>query len=202
MPFNCTTLFKLFCLCIATLVFGCKKQDLSKIDTYTSQGSINAVIEIPAGTTKKIEYNKETLEFNVDQIDGKDRIIKFLPYIGNYGFIPSTLSDTAKGGDGDPLDVIVISETKSTGTILSVIPIAVIRIVDEGEEDDKIIAVPSNSSDRILDIESFKEWKDCYPASIEMLLTWYNNYDSSGQNVILGIEDETVAKSIIKKWQL
>ena len=114
------------------LFFGCKNKDLSKIDTYTSQGSINAVIEIPAGTTKKIEYNKETLEFNVDQIDGKDRIIKFLPYIGNYGFIPSTLSDTAKGGDGDPLDIIVISETKSTGTILSVIPIAVIRIVDEG----------------------------------------------------------------------
>lgn len=202
MPFNCTTLFKLFCFCIATLVFGCKKQDLSKLDTYTSEGFITAVIEIPAGTTKKVEYNKQLLEFKVDQINGKDRLIKFLPYLGNYGFIPGTLSDKTKGGDGDPLDIIVLSDTKQTGTVLSVIPIAVLRIVDEGEEDDKIIAVPEKTTDRILDVETYIEWQERYPASITMLLTWYNNYDTSGQNVILGIEDETVAETIITKWQL
>ena len=84
--------------------------DFENLPTYTEQG-INVVVEIPAGTNHKIEFDKKNKKFVVDQKNGKDRIIDFLPYPGNYGFIPSTYMDPAVGGDGDALDVLVIGES-------------------------------------------------------------------------------------------
>ena len=102
-------------------------------------GNFNAVIEIPAGTNKKIEFNNSTQAFEVDKNNGKDRVIQFLPYIGNYGYIPSTYSNPNQGGDGDALDVLVISESVKTGSIIEIIPIAVLKLLDEGEIDYKIL---------------------------------------------------------------
>ena len=47
-----------------------------------------------------------------------DRIVNFLPYPANYGFIPSTFMDKKKGGDGDALDILLISEHMVTGTVV------------------------------------------------------------------------------------
>jgi inorganic pyrophosphatase len=66
----------------------------------------NAVVELGAGTNRKFEYNKITGKFEQDFQNGKPRVISYLPYPGNYGFIPSTLSDKSMGGDGDALDVL------------------------------------------------------------------------------------------------
>ena len=77
------------------------------------------VVEIPAGTNHKIEYDPSTDSFENDKKDGKDRVISFLPYPGNYGFIPSTLMNKDRGGDGDALDILVIGESEPTGTVLS-----------------------------------------------------------------------------------
>ena len=62
---------------------------------------VQVVVEIPAGTNQKIEFDYKDGTFKVDQIDGKDRVIDFLPYPGNYGFVPGTLMDKERGGDGD-----------------------------------------------------------------------------------------------------
>ena len=43
--------------------------------------------------------------FIIDKKNGEERIVQFLPYVGNYGYIPSTFSDPEEGGDGDALDV-------------------------------------------------------------------------------------------------
>ncbi|MDA9133798.1 inorganic diphosphatase, partial [Gammaproteobacteria bacterium] len=61
--------------------------------TFSKNGFLQMVVEIPAGTNKKIEYDKNINEFFIDKIDGVDRVINFLPYPGNYGFIPSTKMD-------------------------------------------------------------------------------------------------------------
>ena len=92
------------------------------IDTYSASNNVNMVIEIPAGTNKKIEYDKNLNDFFIDKMDGVDRVINFLPYPGNYGFIPSTKMDKKRGGDGDALDILLISESMDTGTIVDVIP--------------------------------------------------------------------------------
>ena len=84
---------------------GCveKQENYYKIAALAQEGkAFNVVVEIPAGTNHKIEYNTESGEFENDIKDGKIRIIDFLPYPGNYGFIPSTYMDPERGGDLGP----------------------------------------------------------------------------------------------------
>ena len=74
----------------------------------------------------------------------KDRVVNFLPYPGNYGFIPSTMMSESAGGDGDALGYFSdFAESMTTGTVLEVIPIAALMMVDGGEIDTKIIASAS-----------------------------------------------------------
>ena len=62
------------------LLSACKtSKDLSKLSSKTKNGIYQAVIEIPAGTNKKIEYDKNQKKFVIDQRDGKNSIIDFLP---------------------------------------------------------------------------------------------------------------------------
>lgn len=94
-----------------------------------------SVIEIPRGSKKKQELDKETGMLKVDRI-----LHTSMQYPHNYGFIPKTLSE-----DGDPLDVWVFcSESLTELSIIDCFPIGVIDMVDSGEEDEKIIAVPFN----------------------------------------------------------
>src|SRR5690606_38118237 len=110
--------------------------------------NVLAIVEISAGDHLKFEYNKESKKFEVELIDGVPRSINYLPYPVNYGFIPSTLSDKYSGGDGDPLDVMILSKRLPTGTVVSVFPIATLKLIDRGEIDDKILAIPSDEAYR------------------------------------------------------
>lgn len=151
---------------------------MKNLPLKSEDGFFNALIEIPAGTNKKYEYNTEDLDFEIDQRDGKDRIITYLPYFANYGYIPSTLSDKSKGGDGDPVDIFVISEALPQGTMISVIPIATVKLIDNNEEDYKIIAVPADENFNVLHIKTFEELKSKHPSIITIIETWLANYDT------------------------
>jgi len=92
----------------------------------------NVIIEIPKGSKNKYEHNEETDEIELDWVFVNDFCF---PY--NYGFIPQT-----KGGDGDNLDVFVISSHPiDIGTIVKCRAIGMIEQIDRGEQDDKIIAI-------------------------------------------------------------
>ncbi|MGN0584314.1 MAG: inorganic diphosphatase [Ruminococcus sp.] len=94
-----------------------------------------AVIEIPKNSKIKYELNKETGILEMDRI-----LYTSTHYPANYGFIPRTYAD-----DGDPLDVLVLcSETLLPMTLVRCYPIGVIRMIDNGRHDDKIIAIPCN----------------------------------------------------------
>jgi len=86
-------------------IISCQSEsgEVYRAPAMTDTGAINAVIEIPAGTNQKIEFNTENERFEADQLKGKDRVIDFLPYPANYGFIPSTLMDTDRGGPSPSL---------------------------------------------------------------------------------------------------
>ncbi len=91
-----------------------------------------AVIEIPRGSKKKYELDKETGMIILDRV-----LRTATHYPCSYGFIPLTLSE-----DGDPLDVMVIcSETLDPNTLVKCRPIGLIEMIDKGERDEKIIAV-------------------------------------------------------------
>src|SRR5437867_4471226 len=97
---------------------------------------VNAVIEIPRGQTNKYEYDKQLHVFRLDR-----NLYSPVHYPGDYGFIPSTLSD-----DGDPLDVLVLVDAPSfAGCVMTVRPIGVVRMGDQNREDEKLLAVGWNN---------------------------------------------------------
>ena len=90
------------------------------------------LIEIPKGSKCKYELDKHTGLLRLDRI-----LYTSTHYPANYGFIPRTYAD-----DGDPLDVLVIGmEPIYPMTLIDVYPIGVMRMIDGGNLDDKIIAV-------------------------------------------------------------
>lgn len=94
--------------------------------------TLNAIIEIPRGSRNKYEYCPQYNCFKLDRVMASP-----MHYPTAYGFVPSTLYV-----DGDPLDVLVlIDEPTFTGCLMSVRPIGVMRMVDTGKLDDKVIAV-------------------------------------------------------------
>ena len=94
--------------------------------------SFQAVIEIPRGSKIKYELDKETGLIRVDRV-----LYSSVIYPANYGFIPQTLGD-----DDDPLDVLVImQEPVVPMCILSVRPIGVMEMIDQGQSDEKILCV-------------------------------------------------------------
>lgn len=93
------------------------------------------VIEIPKGSKKKYELDKETGYLMLDRI-----LYTSTHYPANYGFIPRTYGD-----DKDPLDVLLLcAQTLEPMTLVKAKPIGVISMVDNDQGDEKIIAVPSN----------------------------------------------------------
>ncbi len=92
-----------------------------------------AVIEISKGSKNKYELDKQTGMMKLDRI-----LYTSTHYPANYGFIPRTYAD-----DLDPLDVLVMcSESILPMTLVEVYPIGVIRMIDQGKLDEKIIAIP------------------------------------------------------------
>ena len=93
----------------------------------------SAVIEISKGSKNKYELDKETGMIRLDRI-----LYTSTHYPANYGFIPRTYAD-----DLDPLDVLVLcSEAILPMTVVDAYPIGVIRMIDQGKLDEKIIAIP------------------------------------------------------------
>ena len=173
-----------------------------EIKTFSKDGFLQMVVEIPAGTNKKIEYDKNLNDFLIDKIDGIDRIINFLPYPGNYGFIPSTQMDKERGGDGDALDILLLSESINTGTIIDVIPIGLLVLQDSNEIDTKIIAIPAEKSLRIINAANYSDLDKDYLILKDMIKLWFISYKGKGLIEFIKWGDEIDAKAEINKWAL
>ncbi len=175
------------------------------MDPYTLPSidgeALNVVVEIPAGTNHKIEYHPGEGYVNDTLLTGEDRIIQFLPYPGNYGFVPSTLMTRERGGDGDALDVLVIGESVATGTQLRARPIGALLLRDRGEIDTKIIAVPADSAARVLPVTTFLDFSLGNDAAKQIIETWFLNYKGRNQTELLRWEDESYAWREVRRWR-
>ena len=184
----------------AIFIIGCQDaRDYYALPAWAADNRLYAVIEIPAGHNKKYEYNPESKTFELEQINGKDRVIDFVGYPGNYGFIPSTEATESDGGDGDALDILVISESKAQGTVMEVIPLAVLKLLDDGEEDHKIIAVPASPDAQVIKARSLPELQENYQELMSLIELWFINYNKSDPVVVVGWGDMPDVKSIIEK---
>ena len=165
------------------LITGCSsKVEYDRLPAYTSidSSSVYVVVEIPAGESLKIEYNKESHRFEAEIIDGRPREIRFLPYPVNYGFIPSTYSDPETGGDGDPIDALLLSKRQPTGSLVSAIPLGTFKLIDRGEIDDKVLLIPTDENLRLVPCESLTCFESDYPMILQMLEDWFMSYKGPG----------------------
>jgi|TARA_B110001454_G_scaffold183111_1_gene178016 inorganic pyrophosphatase len=192
-------LASLFLTCCGEEQFSINYGDLS---TYSAAGHLQMVVEIPAGTNVKLEYDIETNTFPVDKKNGKDRVIEFLPYPGNYGFIPSTIMDISRGGDGDAVDILLLSEHLPTGTIIEVLPIGVLVLEDSGEKDSKIIVVPIDESLRIMRTHSYESFHSEFFEAKQLIQLWFLGYKEGSVIKFISWKDEKAARIEIEKWSI
>ncbi|MEW6257698.1 MAG: inorganic diphosphatase [Pseudomonadota bacterium] len=131
---------------------------------------VNVVIEVPIGGEPiKYELDKEAGTLFVDRF-----LYTPMRYPGNYGFIPHTLS-----GDGDPCDVLIANTRPIIpGAVISVRPVGVLLMEDEGGEDEKIIAVPGPKLTKRYDnVKNYTDLPDISLKQIEHFFTHYKDLE-------------------------
>ena len=170
---------------------------LETIDPIAKDSTVNAIIEIPAGTLEKWEANKTSGIIERDSIDGIPRTIQYIGYPGNYGMIPKTLLSKANGGDGDPLDILVLGPPVKRGGTVNCKIIGVLNLIDRGENDDKIIAVSSDSP--LQNIDSIEALKDKHNGILEILELWFTNYKGEVKVEAKGYKSKEEAYTILWK---
>tara|TARA_B100000686_G_C16793430_1_gene980416 strand:+ start:1839 stop:2525 length:687 start_codon:yes stop_codon:yes gene_type:complete len=169
----------------------------------TGNGLLHVIVEIPAGTNQKWEVTKSDGKMIWEMKKGKRRIVKYLPYPTNYGMVPRTLLPEQLGGDGDPLDILLLGPAKPRGEVAVGRLIGILKLLDDGERDDKLIAVEVNGPlSRIRNIDQLKMQ---FRGVVDILETWFVNYKGKGRiesGGFAGIaEAESVLESAIYSWR-
>lgn len=124
---------------------------------------VPVVVEVPKGSKTKYELDKKSGLIRVDRI-----LFSSVHYPANYGFIPQTYCD-----DRDPLDVLVLGqETIVPLAIMMSKPIGVMKMRDQGEEDDKIIAVHADDPE----YAHYESIRELPPHRIEEVRRFFLDY--------------------------
>jgi inorganic pyrophosphatase len=162
-----------------------------------ADGTANVVIEIPAGTTAKWEVDASDGSMRHEFRDGRPRVVAYLGYPGNYGMVPRTLLPAETGGDGDPLDVLVLGSAVPRGSVVAVRVVAVLHTRDSGERDDKLIAVSPGPGPG--GITSLEELEARLPGATRIIETWFSSYKGPGVVESSGWDDADVAQAILRR---
>ncbi len=151
-------------------------------------GVVNVVIEIPTGSSHKIEWNRELAVFQLDRVEPA-----IFAKPTNYGFIPQTLDE-----DGDELDALIITDAPlTTGIFLEANIIGVMKFEDDGEIDDKVIVVPADDRNTGNAIKTLEDLPKQLLAQIEHHFTHYKDLKKPGSTIVKGFGNAEEAKTII-----
>lgn len=151
-------------------------------------GEINVVVEIPAGSNHKIEWNRDLAVMELDRVEPA-----IFAKPTNYGFIPQTLDE-----DGDELDVLLVTDHPlTTGIFLKARIIGVMKFVDDDEVDDKIIAVPADDRHNGNAYNKIEDLPAQLIKQIEFHFNRYKDLKKPGSTVVKGFEGIDEAKKVI-----
>ena len=125
--------------------------------------SVNAIIEIPKGSKAKYEIDKDSGLIKLDRV-----LFSSVMYPANYGFIPKTYCD-----DKDPLDILVLcSVDVYPMSIIEAKVIGVMHMIDNGEQDDKIIAVAKND----MSVNYINDLSELPPHTMKEIVRFFQDY--------------------------
>lgn len=168
---------------------------LSGWEPRTEGGGVRAVVEIPAGRLDKWEVKNEDGLLHWDLKDGKPRVVKYLGYPVNYGMVPRTVLSKERGGDGDPLDILVLGASLPRGSVVETRVVGMIRMTDGGEKDDKVLAVVKGSP--FEGVQDLPDLDSAFPGATKILETWFANYKGPGKIVVAGFAGRDAALPLV-----
>lgn len=155
-------------------------------------GIINVVNEIPEGSCHKIEWNRKVAAFQLDRVEPA-----IFAKPTNYGFIPQTLDE-----DGDELDALIITDTPlPTGIYLQARIIGVMKFVDDGEVDDKVVVVPADDRHTGNAIQTLADLPKQLIQQIEFHFNHYKDLKKPGTTKVEHWGDIEEAKAVIRESQ-
>lgn len=157
--------------------------------TDDAPASFHVVNEIPAGSFTKYEIDAEHGQLIVDRY-----VSMPVRYPANYGSITSSA-----GGDGDPLDALVLTrDSIYPGAVIKVRAIGVLRMIDDGEADDKIIAVPADDVDpTYADVDGMEDLPAMQVERLNAFFRVYKNLPDGGDIELNGFGDASEAREIL-----
>lgn len=152
---------------------------------------IDVMIEIPYNSYVKYEYDDKEKKIRCDRV-----LNTAMSYPGNYGFIPNTLS-----GDGDPLDILLVSDYPLLpGILIKSRIVGVLLTQDEKGNDEKLIMVPSNNVDpSYSNITNYDELPKHILSKIKHFFTHYKDNEENKWVTVHGFKDIDVAIEIYNK---
>lgn len=149
---------------------------------------VDGIIEIPKSTKAKYELDKDSGLLRMDRV-----LFSSMHYPANYGFIPQTYCD-----DNDPLDILVLSQIDIVPMcIVSAKVIGVMRMIDGGELDDKIIAVANDD----ISVNHINDISELPRHTLDELKNFFEDYKKLEKKTV-EVEDfqnAKVAKEIVRK---
>lgn len=149
---------------------------------------VTAVIEIPQDSVNKYEYDKTLHVFRLDR-----NLSSPVHYPGDYGFVPRTLAK-----DGDPLDILILGDAPSfPGCVLIARPVGLFRMLDQGVEDEKIVAFAA-ANPTFSQIENYTSVYPQILREVEHFFAIYKDLEGKRTQVI-GWEDVVAARSMIRE---
>jgi inorganic pyrophosphatase len=187
-------------LFFSSVLLAACKHDPREEATYSKTKQLQAVVVEPAGTATPLQYNAKTGAFEPEQEAGHDRLVRFLPFPANHGFIPGTLLDSARGGNGQPLEMMLLSPVCTTGTLLEVQPLALVTGSYNNRRIPMIIAVPAKPSERTLDANNLEQFEKRYPAAKQIISLWLRNAEGRPGLNELQWHSEQAAEKEIQRW--
>jgi len=151
-------------------------------------GMLNTVVEIPMGSTNKIEWDRKRAAFMLDRVEPQ-----IFPKPSNYGFIPQTLDE-----DGDELDTLIVTdEPLPTGIWLEAKIIGVLNFKDEKGMDHKVVVVPADNRNTDDSIKSLDDLGERWKQKVEHHFSHYKDLYKPGAAQVLGWGSIEDAKKII-----
>jgi len=168
------------------------------IDLGSKANGFNMVVEIPMGTTSKLEVQKKLAGNPIkhDTKKGKVREYTYGLTFFNYGMLPQTWEDPASKvgnhtGDNDPLDIIEFSSIpRKIGDVVPVKVIGNIRLIDEGELDHKILAIALDDP-KVGSINSAADLDTAYPGTMAKVVDWMKMYKTTDGKPINTLVSDT-----------
>lgn len=148
------------------------------VEPLDAKGNLLVVIEIPTGTTGKWEVAADgTIKWELK--NGKPRVVDYKGgYPANYGSIPKTSLPKDFGGDGDPIDVIIPGAAIPRGAVVTAKIVGVLKLVDSGEFDDKLVAVAEGTPQ--FAASTIQELDAKLAGASKALESWFTNYKGAG----------------------